>query len=149
MANDNVRLFPGITWSQFNSDFHIPEGDDAARVAAEVRASIEPWIQNSLAKLEQDISARAQVVINALNGHIKETNGALDVIQTQIATLQEGLVSLASPDPALQQSINNLQAQTDAARKGMADAATKWEQYGEKTVATIEQILGTVAKFAV
>jgi len=148
MPNDDTRLFPSLSWARFNSDFQIPESDDAARVANEVRASVDTWIQNSLAQLEDDMNKRAQVTIGELNNHLKATNDALGKIQSQIGQIQNGLNSLMTTDPVLATNINNLKAQTQAARAAMQQAADDWENHGKDTVSTIESIVGTVAKIA-
>lgn len=148
MANDDTRLFPGLSWSRFNSDFQIPESDDAARVANEVRASVDTWIQSSLAQLEDDMNKRAQAAIGQLNSHITASNDALGKIQDQIDKVRDGLASLAVADPNLATNINNLKTQTEAARAAMQQAADDWKKRGQNTVSTIESIAGTVAKIA-
>lgn len=148
MPNDDTRIFPNLSWSRFNSNFRIPDTDDAARVANEVRASVDSWVQSSLAQLEEDMNKRAQVAIAQLNSHIKASNFALGTVQSQIDQVRTGLDNLAVANPALASSIAPLQAQTQAARDAMQKAADDWEKRGENTVSTIESIIGTVAKIA-
>ncbi len=148
MPNDDTRIFPSLSWSRFNSNFQIPESDDAARVANEVRASVDSWIQTSLAQLEDDMTKRAQVAIDQLSTHIEASNAALGTIQRKIDQLLTGLDALAVAHPSLAAGIAALQAQTNTARDAMQQAADDWKTYGENTVSTIETIVGTVAKVA-
>jgi len=148
MPNDDTRLFPSLSWSKFNSDFRIPDSDDAARVANEVRASVDGWIQTSLSQLEDDMNKRAQVAIAQLNTHITASNAELVNIQGQIDQVRAGLAALAVANPALVGGISALQAQTDAARTAMQQAADDWKANGANAVSTVESILGTVAKVA-
>ncbi len=148
MANDDARLFPSLNWSRFNSDFQIPESDDAARVANEVRASVDSWIQTSLSRLEDDMNKRAQVAIGQLNVNLKASNEDLGRIQGQLDKVRDGLASLAVGDPNLATNVANLKGQIEAARTAMQQAADDWQKRGEDTVTTIESIVGTVAKIA-
>jgi len=148
MPTDDSRIFPTLSWTRFKSDFPIPESDDAQRVANEVRASMDSWIHDSLAKLEADMDQRAQLAASRLNANINASNTSLTSIQSQIDKMLEGLKALNSKDPDLDKKISDLVAQTGAARDAMQKEADNWKANGQNTVTTIESIIGTVAKAA-
>jgi len=135
------------SWNRFNSDFRIPDSDDAARVANEAKASIDTWVQNSLSQLEAQMTQRAKVQLDTFNQNIAATNTALQSIDGQIAALVAGLDKLAPNDPFLAQEIDKLKKQTQDARDAMRAAAEKWEQSGKDAVATAVSIAKTVATF--
>jgi len=137
-----------LSWNRFNSDFKIPESDDAARIALEVKASVDTWIQNSLVRLGEDMNKRAELSAAQLRSHIAEAKGALASIEKQIADVHDAVNALSPADPELAKKIKDLKDQTQATRNSMAQAAQEWEEYGRKTVATVESIAKTVATFA-
>jgi len=143
-ANDN-SLFPAIAWNRFNSNFPLPESDDAARIAAEVKTSIDSWIQTSLAQLETDMNARAQVAVAQINSQIAQTKAALTAMTGELDKVAAAAAALSPTDPALPAKLKALQDATAAARTAVGQAAANWEQHGADAVATVKTIVSTLA----
>lgn len=135
------------TWSRFNSDFTFPESGDAARVANEVKASIDTWVINSLSKIEAEMRQRAQLNIAVLEQKLAQSKNVLQSIQEKINSLQSAVAQLAPATSNLQEAIDNVKAKTEDARTAMQAAVAQWEQYGNDAVATTVQIAKTLATF--
>jgi uncharacterized coiled-coil DUF342 family protein len=148
MPSKDAELFPNLLWNRFNSDFQIPESDDAARVASEVKASVDSWIQTSLAELEREMNTRAQLAVSELNRHIVESQDALRRIQNDFYEIQCRINTLSPENGNLKEDIAILKKQTEEARNAMAEAAAKWEEHGKNAAQTFVTIASTVAKLA-
>ncbi|MEW6156933.1 MAG: hypothetical protein AB1813_05835 [Verrucomicrobiota bacterium] len=135
------------SWSRFNADFKVPESQDAARIAHEVKASIDSWIQSSLSQLESQMSERMKVQLAEFERNIAATNAALKSVDEKIAGMQAAIGQLASSDPELARDIERLKRQTEETRKAMQAAAEKWEQYGKQAVDSAIKVAKTVATF--
>ncbi len=149
MATNDNSLFPNLVWNRFNSDFRLPESDDAARIAAEVKISVDTWIQTSLAQLESNMNARAQVAVAQINSQIVQSKTALTTMTAEFNRIAGAAAALSPTDPALAEKLNTLQAATAAARNAVALAAANWEKYGADAVATVKSIVSTMATLAV
>jgi chromosome segregation ATPase len=148
MSNDPQSLFPNLTWSRFNSDFRVPESEDAARVAIEVKASVHAWLQKSLEQLEKDMAVRAELAIGQLTVHLAAAQASLQKTLQGIETLRAELSALNTTDPALKSSVDRLNAQIQTTREAVAKTAEEWAAHGANTVSTIKTVIGTVAKLA-
>ena len=135
------------TWSRFNSDFTLPESGDAARVAHEVKASIDTWVQDSLSRIEADMRQRAQNNISELEKNLAQSKTELQNVQMKILSLQAALDQLAPGMPNLQAAIDEVKKKTADARTAMEAAARQWEDCGKQAVATTMKLAETVATF--
>src|SRR5262249_7648526 len=132
---------------RFNSDFTFPESGDAARVAHEVKASIDTWVQNSLSRIEADVRQRSKVHIAELQTQLAQTKVELQSVQTKMILLQAALDQLSPATPNLQAAIDEVKKKTVDARTAMDAAARQWEDYGKQAVATTVKLAETVATF--
>jgi len=143
MADDHTRA-----WNRFSADFRVPDSDDAARVANEVKASIDTWVQKSLNDLQTDMAARMQVQLATLRQNFAESQQSLASIDAHIEAVQDGIAKLNPADPNLAAAIQDLQKQAATTRTAMKAMMDQWEKNGQDSVATAVSIAKTVATFA-
>lgn len=136
------------SWNRFNSDFKLPESDDAARVAHEVKASVDTWIQNSLTQLVADMTQRTDANLAELDQSIEASKSRLADLKTQISTLRADVENLKPADPALSQAIAALLQKTKDAEAAMKEAAQKWEQQGRKVYDGVKTVAQSFAVLA-
>ncbi|HTL58593.1 MAG TPA: hypothetical protein VL361_23105 [Candidatus Limnocylindrales bacterium] len=135
------------SWNRFNSDFTFPESGDAARVAHEVKASIDTWVQNSLSRMESDMRQRAQINLAQMREKLAQSKNELQSVQMKIVQLQAALDQLAPGAPNLQAAVDEVKKKAADARSAMEAAAQQWEKYGSEAVATTMKLAETVATF--
>jgi chromosome segregation ATPase len=143
MPDDHTRA-----WNRFSADFKVPDSEDAARVANEVKASIDTWVQNSLADLQADMTARMQAQLSTLQQNIVGSQQALASVDSKIAAIRGEVDKLVAADPSLKTATEALNQQIEDTRAAMQAAADKWEQNGKDALATAVGIAKTVATFA-
>ncbi len=125
MPDDHTRA-----WNRFSSDFKVPDSDDAARVATEVKASIDTWVQKSLSDLQADMSQRLQVQLSAFQQNIAQSKQSLDMVDGQIAAIRAGLDNLATANPALAADITKLQSKLKTPGKRCRQQSTSGSKTG-------------------
>jgi hypothetical protein len=130
------------TWNEFNADFTFPPSEDAARIASEVKASVETWVRNSLLELQQQTKQRTEAQMASLDIQIAKTKADLMGVNEKIAKAQECLKNLDLP-PVVVEKLN---AAMQAARDAMQQAVNDWEDKGKQVGKGIAQIAETFAK---
>lgn len=143
MPDDHTRA-----WNRFSADFKVPDSEDAARVANEVKASIDTWVQQSLTDLQADMAARMQAQLLTLQQNITGSQQALASVDAKIAAIRAEVDKLVAANPALDKDTAALKQQIQDTRAAMQAAADKWEQNGKDAVTTTVGIAKTVATFA-
>lgn len=136
------------TWNEFNADFSFPPSEDAARVASEVKASIDTWVRNSLTELQEQAKRRTDVQLNSLNLEIGEASKVLRSVDTALADLKLMITQIPNTD-LVQAARDKLETAAQNARQAVQDAVNKWEEAGKQAGATVGEIAQTFAKAAV
>ena len=136
------------TWNEFNADFTFPPSDDAARIASEVKASIDTWVRNSLLELQEQTKRRTDVLRDRLDLDIGEASKVLRSVDARIADLQLMINQIPNTD-SIQAAREKLETAAQNARKAVQDAVNEWEEKGKKVGATVGEIAQTFAKAAI
>jgi len=118
--------------SRFNADFNVPESDDAARIAHEVKASIDSWVDDSISVLEQQTKQRSAALCDAFDAQVTKTTAALNDFRGKIDAFQRELANFQTNDGALIAKVQQLNKAVQDGRDAMAAEAKKWERYAEE-----------------
>src|SRR3954462_936269 len=138
MADNNY------TWNQFNSDFSIPAGNDAARVFHEAKASLDTWIKNNLADLQDKMTSQLNASLIEFNQELENSKKAVATIQAEVVHFSDEIQKLDPKDPQLGESVAKLKTQIGDTRKAMQEAAEKWEEHGKAAYKTVSGIAKTM-----
>lgn len=146
--NDDSSSLLQAQWNRFNDAFKQPDSDDAQRIAAQVRESMNSWITTSLNQLQQNMTVNLSTTVDTLNANLKQTVTAFETaksaLDTQIKTFQT-VLDASAMDPNKKKDLTDAITALQGTVQKSLDA---WKDAGVKAVTGVNSIVSNVIGLA-
>jgi hypothetical protein len=138
MSDDNSGLLQA-QWNRFNRSYTPPASEDAQRIAAEVRQSMDAWITSSLDTLQQNMEQNLGNVTGSLQKSLAASAAALNTAQqdlnARLAALEAALAANNGTPAAAA-----LTPAIAAVRQAVQDSRDQWQKAGNDAVGAVTSV---------
>ncbi len=139
MSDDNSGLLQA-QWNRFNRSYTPPASEDAQRIAAEVRQSMDAWITSSLDTLQQNMEQNLGNVTGSLQKSLAASAAALNTAQQDLNARLAELEAALAANNGTPAAVAALTPAIAAVRQAVQDSKDQWQKAGNDAVGAVSSV---------